>query len=106
MKAASRSVGVPSALPGKTRFMFCPSKGDSLRPFSEAGKLIDGAMMMRPLTVSGEIDAARRRSTIWASYSSPWMPPHSSTDGPLPLLMQHRISPDTPSSAPAIGPRS
>ena len=79
--ARRRSIGRP----GKARLRLPPSRGEQRRAAITAGVFAIGRIVTLPL-----IDCRSRRRMSFArqispSYSSPWFPAISSTDGPSPL---------------------
>ena len=80
MKWASLLVIEPFGSPGKTRFMFLPSIGDSRRAALNAGTLSTGMTINRPSTM---VDASklctRFLNATGPSYSSPCVPPIATT---------------------------
>ena len=53
----------------------------------EAAVEITGMTTIRPWTSSASISLISRSAAIWPSYSSPWLPPETSTVGPSPFAI-------------------
>ena len=71
MKSAIIAVGPLVLSPGKARFMFFPSIGETRRRARTAGQLTPGMMTMRPVSASGMISEISFRVMTSPSYSSP-----------------------------------
>ena len=53
----------------------------------EAAVEITGTTTIRPVTCAGSISWTSRSAATWPSYSSPWLPPETSTVGPSPFAI-------------------
>ena len=81
-KSASTSSGGPSRRPGNERLKFAPD-GQKRECACAASVEIVGTTMILPDTCAGSTSARSRRAAIWPSYSSPCVPPETSTVGPV-----------------------
>jgi hypothetical protein len=60
--------------------------GQSRRPFRAADGERQGSTISVPAISSTLVSTIRRRNATCPSYSSPWLPPQSTTVGPSPFL--------------------
>src|SRR5581483_12212926 len=78
--------GGPSGRPGNERLKFTPD--GHMRVFAfDAAVEITGTTTIRPVTCAGSSSCTSRSRAIWPSYSSPWLPPLTTTVGPSPCAI-------------------
>src|SRR5262245_26162191 len=102
MAYSARSVWVPSALPGETRFSLLPSTGLTWGTFCwKEARLISGTRMTVPEICAGSRLSISFSIAMIDAYSVPWAPATSARTGPGLLPCTTATGMSSPASAPA-----